>query len=283
MLPEEFQTTFKALYKMVLFGLLSLLPAHDPFMLLSFVLRIATEPRQHFAAFRKQGVDDLSPHRPPSMIAAAITRQVTHAPPLARILREKRPMPKERGSLWAHRRWVHDELCVQIHKAPSALVVGLGQGQVHPRPLFPRRFRRTYRGRINRRINPANLPPRHRHEIGNDRLEPFAPGLPFAVRPRLQQVAERDQISTTAAAGLVAPPNLRRVIRLDCQRSIPRLFRSSAMEKTASANLVGGLGNLGQSHTVITGNLLNGHLTHQRIDVYEALFLDWHATENESG
>ena len=72
---------------------------------------------------------------------------------------------------------------------------------------------------------------RHRLKISQDRLEPFAPWFPLGMVARLHQVAERHEIPAPAAARLVAPPDLRRVVWLDGQRPLPRLLLRPQLRK----------------------------------------------------
>ena len=66
------------------------------------------------------------------------------------------------------------------------------------------------------------------------------------------------------------------------KRPVTRLLAVTAVEEAAHADFVADAVNLGQRHAVVGGRLLEGHLPHQLIDVYEAGFLASHARGNGS-
>ena len=149
--------------------------------------------------------------------------------------RQERPMPEVRGRLRAHRRPDRRRTSDQGSRAPGHVHCRTAaSGHVAGRLL--RLLRGRFVGRSSRLLPAASPRPTIACRVAENRLEAFAPWFALRMIARLHQVAERHEVPAPAAASLVASPDLRRMVRLNRQRPLPRLLVPTARRgSTASA------------------------------------------------
>ena len=164
-----------------------------------------------------------------------------------------------------HRRDIDQELAVKIEQAASPFIFGVFERDIH----LGRSDRAGDGGRGC--VRPLRVAVSHTLQIGGDFLEAL-PSRPTAgVLAWLHQIAERHQVAIFAAAIRMTEKRLGRAVGLDRKGPVAgRRFLPHARKQAVRVSLP--MPAIRGVDAVERGDLFEGHLRHQLIDIDVAFF-----------